>query len=80
MKLNQLNKVSENEKKNLNPGFAFTTLLTALPAILTGINTVVGIFKSMFSSAGSVKTKENEIKWDSSAKKAPKVMENYILF
>ncbi|QNM93394.1 hypothetical protein H9M94_02075 [Mycoplasma sp. Pen4] len=83
MQLNELKKLDSKELENIKPGFAWGTLFSAIPAVISGI----GFLRSLFSSNGSVKSKDYEVKWDSSksqgnssVKSTTRIIENYILF
>ncbi|TDV23250.1 hypothetical protein BCF59_0595 [Mycoplasmopsis mustelae] len=81
MKLNQLQKINNKELEKIKPGFAFTALLTNIPLLASALASLVGLFKSAFSTSGEIKDKVTTYKWNNETKASSAITKtNYIIF
>lgn len=78
MKLTQLQELNEIQLEKIEPGAWVTTLIAAIPSILTALNPIIGLFKTTFSEKGELKTKDTSYKWENTPKKSS-INEKYYL-
>ncbi|EFF41524.1 hypothetical protein [Mycoplasmopsis alligatoris] len=67
MKIENLEKLSQEEMHKIEVGTLVTTLMSAIPLIFGVINSVVGLVKSVNSAKGEIKTSDTTYKWESKA-------------
>ncbi|WP_025755313.1 hypothetical protein [Mycoplasmopsis cricetuli] len=66
MKISNLELVKSEQLQYFQPGFAISSLLVAIPALINVIAPIVGLIKSTLSVSGEIKDKNSTFKWDNS--------------
>lgn len=67
MQLNGFTEMDLSTKKQIVGGAWFTTVLASIPILVSGIATLAGAYRVLFSDSGEIKTKEGlSQKWDKS--------------
>ncbi|WP_322900691.1 hypothetical protein [Mycoplasmopsis felis] len=80
MKLNKLKEIKEEDLKNTNVGFAFTSMLSGISLLVSSLSSIVGLLKSAFSSSGEIKDKTNTYKWNYETKSSNSSKNNITIF